>query len=52
VPDWGAKVGKVYLLTDPRHSLTFDQRADGLTIQLPQITPDRIATVIVLETIS
>jgi hypothetical protein len=42
----------VYLLTDPKHSLTFDEQADGLTIQLPQTTPDGIATVIVLETIS
>jgi alpha-L-fucosidase len=52
VPGWGAKVGKVYLLTDPKHSLTFDVQADGLTIQLPQTTPDGIATVIVLETLS
>ena len=50
VPSWGAKVGRVYLLTDPKHSLTFAEQSDGLTIELPKIAPDPIATVIVLET--
>ena len=52
VPSWGAKVGRVYLLTDPKHSLTFAEQADGLTIELPKTAPDPMATVIALETIT
>jgi alpha-L-fucosidase len=50
VPSWGAKVSKAYLLTDPKRRLKFDQQSNSVTIQLPESAPDRIATVIVLDT--
>ena len=50
VPSWGAKVSKAYLLNDPKRRLKFDQQSNSVTIQLPESAPDRIATVIVLDT--
>ena len=50
IPSWGARVSKAYLLTDAKHPLKFDQQVDAITIQLPPSAPDRIATVIVLDT--
>jgi alpha-L-fucosidase len=50
VPAWGKIVRRAYLLASPKKVLKFAQSSDGITIQVPPTAPDRIATVIVLET--
>ena len=50
VPAWGKTVKRVYLLSNHSRNLSFDQKADGITIQVPQTAPDPIATVVVVET--
>jgi alpha-L-fucosidase len=50
VPAWGKTVRKAYLLVSPKAALKFTQSGEAVTIQVPANAPDRIATVIVLET--
>jgi alpha-L-fucosidase len=50
VPSWGKTVKKAYLLASPKAALKFTQSSDGVTIQTPIKAPDRIASVIVIET--
>ncbi len=50
VPAWGKTVKRVYLLSNHSRNLSFDQKADCITIQVPQTAPDPIATVVVVET--
>ena len=45
------KISKAYLLADPEHkSLTFTQNGTDVTVTLPALALDPIATVLVLET--
>ena len=50
VPAWGKTVKKAYLLANPKTVLKSTQGGEGITIQVPVKAPDRIASVIVLET--
>jgi alpha-L-fucosidase len=50
VPSWGKTVKKAYLLSSPKTSLKFTQTGEGLALEVPPQPPDRIATVIVVET--
>jgi alpha-L-fucosidase len=50
VPAWGKTIRKAYLLASPKAALKFTQSSEAVTIQVPAKAPDRIATVIVLET--
>jgi alpha-L-fucosidase len=50
IPAWGKRVRKAYLLASPKAALRFKQDSEGVTIQVPTNAPDRIATVVVLET--
>jgi alpha-L-fucosidase len=50
VPSWGKKVTKAYLLSSPRTAFKFTQTGGGVAIEVPAQAPDRIATVIVLQT--
>jgi len=42
-------VTKAYMLTEPQTPLTFTKKSNCVTVNLPNITPDSIATVVVLE---
>jgi|GEM_PF-3137219 len=42
-------VTKAYLLTDPQNMLTLTQKTNCVMVNLPDIIPDSIATVVVLE---
>ena len=48
----GKTVRRAYLLASPKNALKFTQNADGVAIQVPVTAPDKIATVVVLETVS
>ena len=50
VPAFGRKVKKVYLLSSPKPQLNFSQTTDEISVSVPAVPPDPIATVIVLET--
>jgi alpha-L-fucosidase len=50
VPAWGKTVKTAYLLANRTAALKFTQTAAGVTVQVPTAAPDRIATVVVMET--
>ncbi len=48
--DVKGKVSKAYMLTDPaRASISVKQTGDRVTVTLPELTPDKYDTVMVLE---
>lgn len=49
LPALGKDVKKAYLLAKPTAPLKLAQSSEGVTIQVPEKAPDRIATVIALE---
>jgi alpha-L-fucosidase len=49
IPNGGRKITAAHLLADPRTALRIERTTDGVTIQLPQQTPDPIASVIAVE---
>jgi len=50
VPSSGKTVKKAYLLVNRKTALKFHQNTDGVIVQVPKNAPDKIATVVVLET--
>jgi alpha-L-fucosidase len=50
VPSFGKSVRRGYLLTNPKSPLKVTQGADGISIDVPVNSSDRIASVIVLRT--
>jgi alpha-L-fucosidase len=50
VPAWGKTVKTAYLLANRTAALKFTQTAAGVMVQVPTAAPDRIATVVVMET--
>jgi len=50
VPTLAHSVKRAYLLTQPGTALKFTPNSDGVVISLPAAAPDKIASVIVLET--
>jgi alpha-L-fucosidase len=52
VPSWGRTVKKAYLLTSPKTPLKFSERGESITVQTPAKAPDKIASVVVLETVN
>jgi alpha-L-fucosidase len=50
VPSWGRAVNKAYLLATPRTALKFTQNAEAIEVQTPATAPDRIASVVAIET--
>jgi alpha-L-fucosidase len=50
VPSWGKTVNAAYLLAAPKTALKFSQSGEGIAVQTPAMAPDRMASVIVLET--
>jgi alpha-L-fucosidase len=49
VPSWGKPAKKAYLLANPKAPLKFDESGEGIIIRTPMKAPDRIASVIVIE---
>jgi alpha-L-fucosidase len=49
VPAIGKSIGKVYLLVDSK-KLKYEETSDGVVVDLPALSSDPIATVVVLET--
>jgi alpha-L-fucosidase len=49
VPSWGKTVKAAYLLANPK-KLKFTDSGESVTVQTPAKAPDRIASVVVLET--
>lgn len=50
LPGLRTKVKTAYLMADPAHTpLTVTKDADGVTVALPRMLPDPVATVVVLE---
>ena len=49
-PAFGKTVTRAYLLAQPGSGLELDQDSDGVTVYVPREAPDKVATVIVLET--
>jgi alpha-L-fucosidase len=49
VPSWGKTGKRAYLLVNPKAALKFSQAGDAVAIELPSKAPDRIASVVVVE---
>ena len=50
LPPLKGKIGKAYLLADPKHAaLKTVQKDDGVVVSLPEAAPDAIASVVCLE---
>lgn len=50
VPRWTSTLRRIYLLANPKESLGFTARDEGVTIRLPTKAVDPIATVVVVDT--